>query len=150
MSGDCHVSHGSPHLQEISDFWFQKPFDLSLLVDRVYQLLGSNEFITPDFKEIEVNYDNNPEKIKRVLHLLETEFTLFIERIDNLLETQDLEEWHAIAHKLITHARSLQLSDAEGYLHNTFAVPETEDLKALQNLLRYTLCCIRLEEASRN
>ncbi len=140
----------APYLKEIGNFWFQKPFDLSLLVDRVYQLLGSNEFTTPDFKEIEINYDNNSERIKRVLDLLETEFTLFIERIDYLLETQDLEEWQAVAHKLITHARSLKLSDAEGYLHNTIAVPETEDLKTLQNLLRYTLCCIRLEKATKN
>jgi two-component system, sensor histidine kinase len=137
-----------PALNKVSAYWFQKPFDLHRLIDRIYQLTGSQEFPVPDFKEIAHNYDQNQQKINRVLEILEIEFQVFIGRLEDLLTSSSLAEWQSIAHKLITHTRTLALHELTDILEQNHTIPAPQDLKRLQHSLRYALCCIRLKKST--
>ena len=132
-------------VRKISPYWFQKPFDTNLMIDLVHKLLGRAEYDSPDFINLYGNYDHDREKISRILELLEDEFKLYISRTEQLMTSNDPEEWQALVHKLIAHTRDLKLSNLSVLLEKEKSNISKQDLEKILNSLKYCLCCIRFE-----
>src|SRR5690606_94408 len=129
----------------ISDFYFQKPFNIDYLKDTVFKILGSQEYSVPHFSNIYSNYDNNSSKIIKVLKLLEDEFETYLNRIDMVVKNKDEKEWNAILHKLIAHIKNLRLVALSNKLPQNVREVSIEDLEIIHNTFNYYLCCIRTE-----
>ncbi|MDT0685404.1 ATP-binding protein [Autumnicola psychrophila] len=135
-------------LKKVSPFYFQKPYNPKDLNDRIYQLLGKNEFPIPDFSNIYSNYDNDSDKVSRVLKLLHEEFHTYLERIYKAAEKGDQKEWEAILHKLITHINNLALHEFREILPKKVALVNRAKLETIHDHFAYYLCCIRTERYS--
>lgn len=133
-------------MAQLSLFYFQKPFAIEHLKDCVYRILGANEFKAPDFSIIYGNYDNDPDKVGKVLKLLGEEFETYLKRIENVAVTKDQKEWKAILHKLIAHINTLGLTDLKDFLPEKVADFKSEDIKVIRNMFAYCSCCIRFEK----
>ncbi|MFY0685639.1 MAG: hypothetical protein JXQ90_00665 [Cyclobacteriaceae bacterium] len=92
--------------------YFQKPYKPNELNNCITSLIGSNEFPLPILANVYQQYDDNIDRIQHYLKLLCEEFDGYTKRFINLKQDQDLKEWNAIKHKLITHIRSLELSES--------------------------------------
>src|SRR5690606_17282952 len=69
-------------IKKVSDIFFQKPCEIKNLKDKIYQLLGKNEYEQPNLEHIYRNYDFDNTKIAKVLELLTNEFVAYQRRID--------------------------------------------------------------------
>ncbi|MBU3821101.1 HAMP domain-containing protein [Flavobacteriaceae bacterium XHP0103] len=132
-------------MAKITPLYFQKPFDIDNLRDIVFRVLGSEEFVEPNFSSLYKNYDNDASKITKVLKLLETEFETYIKRIENVVKNKDQEDWEAILHKLIAHINNLKLGSLES-LPKDIKHLGKDDLNRIKNIFVYYLCCFRVEE----
>lgn len=130
----------NPHL-----IYFQKPYNVDYFKDYVFQKLGEKEFTCPDFSSIYSNYDNDQEKINKVLKLLQEEFKIYLERIFEVFDNQDQKEWKAINHKLITHINNLNLSELREILPEEATTMDRKKLEELRSLFAFYLCCFRNE-----
>ncbi len=133
---------------EISSHVFQKPFDTSLLVDKVNRILGRSEYDNPDFESIRKNYDYNPDRVNKVLSILETEIKNYLDILDGSASSYGIDEYRSVAHKAVTHARDLKMNEAASILSEENKMPSPERLDFLRNDLLYCLCCIRVEKLS--
>ncbi|WP_149276237.1 ATP-binding protein [Pareuzebyella sediminis] len=133
-------------MKSISKLYFQKPFDTDNLVATVYQLLGSQEFETPDFSVIYANYDNEAAKITKVLKLLREEFETYLDRINKAAVSQDQNEWDAILHKLIAHINTLSLTDFKKAIPKKVTDLNDDDLYTISNIFSYYICCFKAQE----
>ena len=129
----------------IGNLYFQKPFDIGYFKDAVHKILGSNEFLCPDFQNIYSSYDHDPNKMVKVLKLLEEEFTTYSKRIDLVNNNKKQEQWEAILHKLIAHIKNLSLTNLKDILPEKVSDLENGDLKKIRNTITYYLCCFRVE-----
>lgn len=125
--------------------YFQKPYDVDFFKDYVYQVLAENEHKKPDFTNLYSNYDNELEKINKVLNLLHDEFTTYLERIFNAHEKQDQKEWKAINHKLITHINNLKLVELKELLPESISDLDQRKLKDIRSIFAFHMCCFRNE-----
>ena len=125
--------------------YFQKPFQIDLLKDTVYKILGSNEFKAPDFSNIYNNYDHDIPKINKVLKLLEKEFENYQKGINKISGGKDQVKWEAIIHKLIAHINNLKLTDLREVLPDKISALNVDYLNKINNVFAYYLCCIRVE-----
>jgi nitrogen-specific signal transduction histidine kinase/CheY-like chemotaxis protein len=132
--------------KDISVYTFQKPFDAGLLLDQVYSILGSRQYQTPVFSYLYNNYDFKKVKIKRALDLLESEFLSFVDKLQALTFSASLTEWQSISHKLITHLRTLGLTEMQEIIVQTESIPDKTTLQYLIASIQYSLCVIRLEK----
>ncbi|WP_111309334.1 ATP-binding protein [Confluentibacter sediminis] len=140
------VSATEPEVMSaISTIYFQKPFNIDYLKDTVFKILGSHEFTLPDFSNIYSNYDNNSNRIIKVLKLLEEEFETYLKRIDSVVKTKDESEWEAILHKMIAHINNLKLLSLSEVLPQKVKEVANSDLENIYNVFAYYLCCIRVE-----
>ncbi|MCB0686057.1 MAG: response regulator [Saprospiraceae bacterium] len=133
-------------LKKISPYYFQKPFDGQLLIDQIYTILGAKYYPVPDFTYLEKNYDYQLKKVNHAMDLLGLEFQEFIVQLTNLRETQDLLIWQSITHKLVTHAKSLQLNNLIPILQNNHQLPDRKVLGFVEESLKYCLCKMRLQK----
>lgn len=133
------------HMELVSNYYLQKPFDLDQLIDLVIVLLGSSQFDQPQLSESYNQYDNDPIKIKKFLDLLISEFETYILRIGLAFESKDETEWKAIRHKLITHIRSLELNRLQQTLPEDLMDLDEGKLIAAKKLLLYNLSFFRNE-----
>src|SRR5690606_16985418 len=60
-------------MKAVSARYFQKPFELSSLVNLVYVLLGAGEYTAPDLSNLYSSYDGHVARVSKVLKLLEDE-----------------------------------------------------------------------------
>lgn len=125
--------------------YFQKPYDVDFFKDYVYQVLAENEYKKPDFANLYSNYDNDREKVNKVLNLLHDEFITYLDRIFNAHEKQDQKEWKAINHKLITHVNNLKLMELEKLLPVNISNLNQKKLKGIRSLFAFYMCCFRNE-----
>lgn len=132
-------------LEKLNAVYFQKPYNTKDIRDCVYQILGKNEIQAPDFSNIYSNYDNDPEKISKVLNLLHEEFYTYWDRIKMAAEQKDQKEWKSILHKLITHINNLALDELAELLPKEIDSVDQEKLSRIQKHFAYYLCCIRNE-----
>ncbi|WP_242082583.1 ATP-binding protein [Aestuariivivens sediminis] len=133
-------------MQHITPIYFQKPFQVDELKDYTFKILGANEFSIPNFSNVYSNYDNNKEKIVRVINLLIVEFETYKYRIEKAVSNKDQEEWDAILHKLITHINNLELRSLSALLPAKIEALTLNELSAIQNAFAYYLCCFRVEK----
>ena len=133
-------------MDQLSPINFQKPFDIDVLKDGVYCILGSNEIKTPDFSNIYSNYDDDASKMIKVLKLLQSEFKTYLDRIEAVADSKDQKEWKAIQHKLVAHINSLGLTDLQDVMPERIVDLKSDDLHRIHNLFAYYLCCFRFEE----
>tara|TARA_R110002049_G_scaffold17731_4_gene68767 strand:+ start:3662 stop:6154 length:2493 start_codon:yes stop_codon:yes gene_type:complete len=133
-------------MADLSTFNFQKPYDIAILKDCVYCILGSKEINAPNFSNLYNNYDADASKMIEVLKLLQSEFKTYLDRIEAVADSKDQKEWKAIQHKLIAHINSLGLTDLKGAMPDRIEVLKQDDLPKIYNLFAYYLCCFRFEE----
>src|SRR5690606_35853190 len=107
------------------------------------RILGAAEFVEPDFSNLYKNYDNDADKIAKVLKLLETEFETYIKRTEAVVKSKDQEEWESILHKLIAHINNLKLGSLEALPKDVELLDN--DLNRIKNVFVYYLCCFRVE-----
>ncbi|TBW29122.1 ATP-binding protein [Gramella sp. KN1008] len=135
-----------PENRESSGFvYFHKPYNVDVFKDYVYQILAEKEFLKPDFKNIYADYDNDREKIKKVLQLLQEEFKMYLDRIFKAYEGKNQKEWKAINHKLITHIHNLKLTELKENLPDQVTDITSEGLIKIRSLFAFYLCCFRNE-----
>ncbi|WP_223548892.1 sensor histidine kinase [Aestuariivivens sp. NBU2969] len=133
-------------MQSITSIYFQKPFNINELKDYTFKTLGSNEFSAPNFSNLYNNYDNNPEKIVKVLNILIDEFETYKTRIEKTIKRKDQNEWNAILHKLIAHINNLELNSLLTLLPEKVETLNLKGLSAIINAFAYYLCCFRVEK----
>ncbi|AOW19790.1 ATP-binding response regulator [Urechidicola croceus] len=133
-------------MNEISPIYLQKPFDINVLRDLVFKILGANEYQAPDFKNIYKNYDNDSKKITKVLSLIENEFTIYNDRIKKTSVSKNQQEWEDIIHKLINHIHNLNLNSLKKVLPNEIKNISEAQIKSIQTIFNYYGCCIRTEK----
>ncbi|MCX2678851.1 ATP-binding protein [Galbibacter sp. EGI 63066] len=124
---------------------FQKPFRVEELKDAVYTLLGSREWTAPDFSNIYSNYDEEAQKIKKVLDLLHKEFETYLDRIDKAVADANQKEWESIQHKLIVHINNLKLDELSALFPQQIMALKKEDLEKINNAFAFYMCCFRVE-----
>ncbi|MEP3390063.1 MAG: ATP-binding protein [Reichenbachiella sp.] len=133
------------HMEKVSKYYLQKPFDIDHLLDLVLCLLGRNNFDLPQLTISYAQYDHDQVKIKKFISLLISEFETYLDRIDQAFENKDPNEWNAIRHKLITHIRSLELHKLEKLLPSDMDNLSQTNLSEIKNLLFYNLSFFRNE-----
>ncbi|MFT7036957.1 MAG: signal transduction histidine kinase/CheY-like chemotaxis protein [Cyclobacteriaceae bacterium] len=131
-----------------SPFFLQKPFSINELLDKVFVLLGRNEYDTPNLDSSYEQYDFNKEKIINFLSLLHDEFSNYILRIEAVYQSKNQKEWEAIMHKIITHIRSMKLAKLTNILPENIQDLNEESFTKAINILSYSLCCFRVEQTS--
>ncbi len=132
-------------IEEITPYYFQKPYDINHVQDLVYCLLGKNEFEVPDFSNIFSNYDHNPEKVSKVLKLLHEEFETYLKRILEVAETGDQKDWESILHKLVANLKNLKLFRLKEIIPHNVSSLTSEELDLIRQHFAYCLCCFRNE-----
>lgn len=135
-------------MSTFSPFFLQKPFDINELLDKVFMLLGSTEYDTPNLESSYEQYDFNKEKITNFLSLLQDEFSNYILRIEAVYQSKNQQEWEAIIHKIITHIRSMELAKLREVLPENVQDLNEERFNKAINILSYCLCCFRVEQTS--
>ena len=144
------VSALEPQLMhKISSYWFQKPFNIDLLINQIYYLLGSVEFQKLNFEQLYRNYDYDPQRIYQVIGLLETEFESFLEQIEQMEHAFNLSEWESIAHRLGVHSQVLQMTRLHEIMEaHQVSQPSPDLTEEIRNILRFCICGIRTEKRS--
>lgn len=132
-------------VEPITPLFFQKPYDIYHVQDLIYYVLGKNEIQAPDFSNIYQNYDNHPEKVSKVLKLLHEEFVTYLNRINEVADSKNQEEWKAIIHKLVANLNNLKLSQLKEMIPREVASLNEAELHLIRQHFAYCLCCFRTE-----
>ncbi|MFK8046275.1 MAG: ATP-binding protein [Crocinitomicaceae bacterium] len=121
ISGSLIIASGQ--VLKFEDRWIstlQKP----LKKEDLFKILSSNklELDIPSFASIEKDYDHQSDLIKNVLALLISEWEKDKKTVLGSISTQNLSEFDAIVHRLITSIRRLELMNFEILLKETQAL----------------------------
>ncbi|MCV9385535.1 ATP-binding response regulator [Reichenbachiella ulvae] len=129
----------------ISPYYVQKPFDREQVLDMVYQLLGQSEWSKPQLDTIFSQYDHDRKKIDNYLKILISEFSSYLDRIQNVWQSKEQKEWEAIHHRLVTHIKSLSLDRLAAHWPEKLLELEEGDYHFIVNQILYCLTCFRCE-----
>lgn len=132
-------------MKAITPYYLQKPFDINTLRNLVVMILGNREYDRPQLELIYEQYDNQTEKIRNFLNILQREFIEYINRFDNVFHTRDENEWKAIMHKLTTHIKSLNLKQLSKVIPDDPDQLNHMTIDAIKNNLLYALLVFRYE-----
>ena len=136
------------HLDEYPmdiEYVLTKPFSSQALLDNVHALSCRERYGSPDWSNLYQNYDNNAEMIRRVLGLILEEIKAYLAEISLISNRFDLEIWHRIKHKLITHARDMKLKTMISILETDESMLSTLTVHDLSEALKHLACFIRIE-----
>lgn len=123
----------------------QKPFDIILLQNLIFAIIGKNEFEQLQMDKMYTLYDHNVEKIQNYLQLLLNEFETYIDRITMTLQNGNQNEWEAICHKIIASLKSLSLYETKDLFTDQINELSEADQDKIIQQLRYCLCYIKKE-----
>lgn len=127
------------------EYILTKPFSAQALLDNVYALSGQEKYGRPDWSNLHQNYDNNADMIRRVLGLILEEIKVYLAEILLISDRFDLQIWHRIKHKLITHARDMKLKPMIDILETDESQLSASTASDLSEALKHLACFIRIE-----
>ena len=126
--------------QQIEDVHFiQKPFSIDGLKSRIKDHQSAKRFGVPNFNSLKADYDQDLQKIRNALALLNSEWSAILVALPDTIKRKDQEAFDQIVHKIITTIRRLDLKKFEQMLdalsvnlnNNEDALDSTEVTDAL-------------------